>query len=150
MSAKKEVRNSGVMIEGREGQGGVGRGKGSRFWVSVRILLEEKACQAAALLLLQSHLQEPSHPAVVEIVEEGVSVDEDAHHASRDKGTPPPPVVLCCELEVRQRNHDEARYNGEESEGQEENTVEGVNLRKWWESKRGRPREAIQRRRRHW
>ena len=48
--------------------------------------------------------------------------------ASTHEGSPPPSVVLNCQLEVGERNGDEGRDNDKDDEDDEEDGVDGVHL----------------------
>mmetsp|Transcript_25200 Transcript_25200/g.60609 ORF Transcript_25200/g.60609 Transcript_25200/m.60609 type:complete len:208 (-) Transcript_25200:892-1515(-) len=64
----------------------------------------------------------------MEVIKEGVSVDEQSGHSRVDEGAPPPSMVFPRQLEVQQRHADEGRDDDEEDEGEEEDAKEGVDL----------------------
>ena len=67
-------------------------------------------------------LEHPTHSTSVEVIEEGVSVDEQTRHSSIDKCAPPPSVVLPGQLEVKQCHTDEGCDNQKQNEGEEKNS----------------------------
>ena len=58
----------------------------------------------------------------MEVIEEGIRVDEQSGHPCINKGTPPPSMVLPCQLEVKQRHTDKGCNNNKKDEGKEEDT----------------------------
>lgn len=64
----------------------------------------------------------------MEVVEEGIGVDEKTSHSCIDERTPPPSVIFSGQLEVQQGYADERSHNKEEYEGKEKNSEESVHL----------------------
>jgi hypothetical protein len=73
-------------------------------------------------------LEHTSHTRSVEVVEEGINVDEDSSHATIDEGCPPPLVIFSRQLEVQQCHSNEGRDNDQKNKGNEQNTEESVDL----------------------
>ena len=73
-------------------------------------------------------MEHPTHSTSVEVIEEGVSVDEQSGHSSVDECAPPPLVVFPSQLEVQQGHTDEGCDNQKQDEGAEKNSKQGVDL----------------------
>ena len=56
---------------------------------------------------IEGRLKQTIHSTSVEVVEERIGINENTSHSGIDKGTPPPSVILSCQLEVQQSHADE-------------------------------------------
>mmetsp|Transcript_6274 Transcript_6274/g.9515 ORF Transcript_6274/g.9515 Transcript_6274/m.9515 type:complete len:577 (+) Transcript_6274:207-1937(+) len=77
---------------------------------------------------VEGALQEAFHVGALEVVEEGVGVDEESGSPAAEQGAPPPTMVLAGQLEVHQGNSDEGGDDEQHDEGQEQDPKEGVDL----------------------
>jgi len=89
---------------------------------------EEVVAEHQHVTKVERGLENPRHLGTIEIIEKGISIDEDSRRSPAQERLPPPLVIFHGKLEVSQRDGDASSDDQEQNEDEEQDSVQRIRV----------------------